>query len=292
MEYQKRGVGVGDVGRITPDGGFDFMFNIDSSLASLVNPLTLPRNFETIPPVEIRSDPYFLPGESLLSDHVKQTKDTPITYTFLAAEGAVLQVPEGATIFEAEDINVFYDIAVRHAQDWYEYMLAKRSRDVPNGSLYLVTGSIKTRSWGIGTLYGRPTETDYLEFTSGDQSSRQPYGWKKAGPIMTKVGPTSTDVVIADGEEPNQCLFFRGYRITLGGKLWKDLRKRVTSGCVCGSGGRHEKRGRCDRSLSRHRQGHEIKNPGYVEHRREDRHVLQGKDNRKGRTGRGSMKSS
>jgi hypothetical protein len=229
MEYRKRGVRIGDVGRVTPDGAFDFMFNIDSSEASLVNPPTLPRNFETILPIEISSEPYFLPGHHLLSDHVKQTKDTPITYKFLASEGAVLQIPEGATLFEAEDTSIFYDIAMRHAENWYEYMIATRSRDIPNGSLYLVTGCIKTGNWGIGTLYGRPAETDYLEFTPRDQSSRQPHSWKKAGPIMTKVGPTSTDIVVADGGEPNQCLFFRGYKITLGTKLWKDLKKRAPS---------------------------------------------------------------
>ena len=136
-------------------------------------------------------------------------------------------MPEGATMFEAENINTFYDIAVRHAENWYEYMFANRSRDVPNGSLYLVTSCIKTGNWGIGALYGQPADTDYLEFTSGDQYSRQPYRWKKSGPILTKVGPTSTDIVAADGEEPNQCIFLRGYKITLGGKLWKGLKGKA-----------------------------------------------------------------
>ena len=151
----------------------------------------------------------------------------PITYKFLAAEGAVLQMPEGATLLEAENINVFYDIAVRHAENWYEYTIANRSRDVPNGSLYLVTGCIKTGNWGIGSRYGQPAETDYLEFTSGDQSSRPPYRWEKLGPIVTKVGPTATDIVIADGEERNQCVFLRGYKITLGRKLWKNLKEKA-----------------------------------------------------------------
>ena len=152
----------------------------------------------------------------------------PITYKFLSTEGAVLQVPEGATIFEAENINTFYDIAVRHAKNWYEYMFANRSSgDIPNGSLYLVTGCTKTGNWGIGALYGQPADTDYLEFTSGDQSSRQPYRWKKSGPILTKVGPTSTDIVVADGEEPNQCIFLRGYKIILGEKLWKGLKEKA-----------------------------------------------------------------
>jgi hypothetical protein len=231
MEYRRRGVRIGDVGRVTPDGTFDFMFNIDSSQAGSVNPPTLPTNFETIPPIEIKSDRYFLPGQHLLSDNVKQTNDTPITYKFLAAEGAVLQLPEGATLFEAENKSIFYDIALRHAEGWYKFMIERGSRDAPNGSLYLVTGCIKTGNWGIGVLYGQPAETDYLEFTSGDQSSRQPYSWKKAGPIMTKIGPTSTDtdIVVADGEEPNQCLFFRGYKITLGAQLWKDLKESALS---------------------------------------------------------------
>ena len=76
MEYRKKGVSIGDVGRITADGSFDFLFNIDSSRARLVNPSTLPRDFETIPSIGVISNDYFQPGEHLLSDHVKQTKDT------------------------------------------------------------------------------------------------------------------------------------------------------------------------------------------------------------------------
>ena len=80
MEYRKRGVRIGDVGRITPDGAFDFLFNIDSSQASSVNPPTLPKDFETIPPIEILSNEHFQPDDYLLSDHVKQTKDTFVTF--------------------------------------------------------------------------------------------------------------------------------------------------------------------------------------------------------------------
>ena len=153
----------------------------------------------------------------------------PLTYKFLSAEGAVLQLPEGATLFEADDTNIFYDVAMRHAENWYEYMIVNRSRDVPNGSLYLVTGCIKTGNWGIGVLYGQPADTDYLEFTSGGQPQRRTYGWKKSGPVAGKVGPTSTDIIIGDGEEPNQCVFLRGYKITLGMKLWKNLKENALS---------------------------------------------------------------
>ena len=108
-------------------------------------------------------------------------------------------------------------------------MLSNRSRSIPNGTLYLVTGCIKTRNWGIGALYAQPANTDYLEFTSGGQPSGRAYGWKKSGPIATKVGPTSTDVAPANDEEPNQCVFIRGYKITLGEKLWKKLKQKTAS---------------------------------------------------------------
>ena len=55
---------------------------------------------------------------------------SPIRYKFLAPEGAVLQLPEGASIFEARNINDLRDLAVRHARSWYEYVAANISRDL------------------------------------------------------------------------------------------------------------------------------------------------------------------
>jgi hypothetical protein len=45
------------------------------------------------------------------------------------------------------------------------------------------------------------------------------------GRISAKVGPASTDIVATDCEEPNQCVFIRGYKISLGEKIWKKLKK-------------------------------------------------------------------
>lgn len=75
IQYRKKGVRIGDVGTITPDGAFDFLFNVDSSQADSINPHTLPSDFETIPPIESLSDDYFPPGEHLLSDYVEQTRE-------------------------------------------------------------------------------------------------------------------------------------------------------------------------------------------------------------------------
>jgi hypothetical protein len=81
IEYRKRGARIGDVGRITPEGAFDFLFNVDSSQASLVNPPILPRDFETIPPIGIISEGYFEPGQHLLGGDVRQTKEMFVIFS-------------------------------------------------------------------------------------------------------------------------------------------------------------------------------------------------------------------
>ena len=43
--YRSKGIGIGDVGIITPAGDFDFLFNICDSAAREVNPSSL-TNFE------------------------------------------------------------------------------------------------------------------------------------------------------------------------------------------------------------------------------------------------------
>jgi len=52
LEYRRRGTQVGDVGIITEDGAFDFMFNICAPATSPTNPSNLPVGFQPIyPPI-------------------------------------------------------------------------------------------------------------------------------------------------------------------------------------------------------------------------------------------------
>ena len=43
--YRRKGVSIGDVGSFTPDGGFDFLFNICLPAGHSGNPKTLPEGF-------------------------------------------------------------------------------------------------------------------------------------------------------------------------------------------------------------------------------------------------------
>ncbi len=72
MVYRKRGIRIGDVGTLTADGAFDFLFNICQPEAG--NPTDLPNEFELLAS-NVTSDRKFAPGTSLASDHVEHVSE-------------------------------------------------------------------------------------------------------------------------------------------------------------------------------------------------------------------------
>ena len=71
--YRKKGIGVGDVGVITANGAFDFLFNACESDQS-INPDVLPDGFGLLK-ARIRTSEKFGPGECLPSDQVREISD-------------------------------------------------------------------------------------------------------------------------------------------------------------------------------------------------------------------------
>lgn len=54
VEYQKRGIGIGDVGIITDYGAFDYLFNIRLPQNHPINPEDIPEDFYPLhPPLSI-----------------------------------------------------------------------------------------------------------------------------------------------------------------------------------------------------------------------------------------------
>ena len=107
----------------------------------------------------------------------------------------------------------FQQFAARHAVNWYRYMFDE-GRDDPNGSLYFVTECTKSINWGHAVFYAGPTTGDYLQLTF-DQESCQ---WDWQGKVDARTGPNCFN------EEPNQCVFIRGYKIMLRQDLWAELK--------------------------------------------------------------------
>ncbi|KAF7369463.1 hypothetical protein MVEN_00275900 [Mycena venus] len=52
--YRRAGIAIGDVGIITPEGSFDFFFNIYRSADHPINNNDVPENFSPLPPYESR----------------------------------------------------------------------------------------------------------------------------------------------------------------------------------------------------------------------------------------------
>ena len=128
-------------------------------------------------------------------------------------------MPSGATVYEARNIVDFQHLAARHAINWYRYMFSKGRGD-PNGSLYLVTECTKSINWGTAVFYPHPTTSDYLRLTF-DQESCQ---WDCQGKVDARTGPKAKDI-IGSNDEPNQCVFLRGYKIMLRQDVWDKLKK-------------------------------------------------------------------
>lgn len=95
---------------------------------------------------------------------------------------------------------------------------------ISNGSLYLVTECIKSANWGIAVFYAHPIPDENLRVILEEGSCQLVPGDK----IDARVGPRPNDIIVLDGEEPNQCLFLRGYKIMLRPDIWGKLKGAMT----------------------------------------------------------------
>ena len=73
-EYRRTGVAIGDVGRITPAGSFDFFFNIYLPADHPINNNDVPENFCPLPLYESRDlyDQSYLAGNHISTSSVQR----------------------------------------------------------------------------------------------------------------------------------------------------------------------------------------------------------------------------
>jgi hypothetical protein len=81
MRYRRKGVNIGDVGIITPSGGFSFLFNICLPPDDPINPPVLPDGFipihPPIKPMDIREYSEFNPESYLASEAIEKIQTEP-----------------------------------------------------------------------------------------------------------------------------------------------------------------------------------------------------------------------
>ncbi|KIM46830.1 hypothetical protein M413DRAFT_263918 [Hebeloma cylindrosporum] len=250
IAYQRIGVSVGDVGIITADGGFSFLFNICAPHNDPINPRVLPEDFSPLYPplteMDITKFPRFKSGSYMASSSMvkkdsSESDTRGLHFETSASEGAVLTMPEGATSLNLENDIAFSNYLAANLEKWYEFVYRVRGKSIGNGELRLVTGCDKTSAWGIATVSGMSQHS--LKFKALDtadtaNSSTTVYTWECSGMVEVRVGPDNSDIeaLRRDGTDDhpldmttlcNQCLFVRTMNPKLEEEDWEKLMQNL-----------------------------------------------------------------
>ncbi|KAJ7320969.1 hypothetical protein DFH08DRAFT_384897 [Mycena albidolilacea] len=160
-EYQQKGVAIGDVGTVTVEGDFDFFFNIYLSANDRIN-ANVPADFVPLSPYhsEDIKKYSFNPGNHVSTASIykmggfsNSTVGGAFVFNCTAPNGAVLALPHGADLEKLVNLANMRQYAARNAKSWYKYVNQTRGRELVNGSLFLITGCEKARSWGMATFH-------------------------------------------------------------------------------------------------------------------------------------------
>ena len=118
-------------------------------------------------------------------------------------------LPEGASHEDLRNERDFRNHALQYGLAWYQYAREIRGRMCPNGSLYLVTGHDKARSWGLTSFSTASAEMRMVSVKLGIANTAC---WESSGCAMFR---QSDDSLSATNE--NQCVFLRGFMISKRG---------------------------------------------------------------------------
>ncbi|KAF8126410.1 hypothetical protein K438DRAFT_1647367, partial [Mycena galopus ATCC 62051] len=217
-QYRRKGVAIGDVGTVTAEGVFDFFFNIYLPADDPINE-DIPEDFVALPPYREKDVIYdhIDPGDYVSSPSIHEIGDDfSETYFRSHSNGAVLALPHGARAEKLRNLENVRQYATRHAESWYKYANKTRGRGLVNGSLYLVTGCEKARSWGMASFHNvsLPGENGFsLSFKpTTDANNGYRYRWK--GPYCRRKQADSV------GTRLNQTTFIHAFTISLSETIW------------------------------------------------------------------------
>ncbi|KAI3618045.1 hypothetical protein WG66_005716 [Moniliophthora roreri] len=242
IEYKRKGVQIGDLGPLTEDGMFDFLFNITLGPEDPVNRRGVPEGFVPLDCSSagtteqkryhcnghhLCSPKYGIWKDSITVSEIDMREDSryqkgiEFTSTDRISEGAILVLPEGCSRIDLKDRQSFLRYARRNASLWFEYADSQggpRSGRMP--ILYLVTGCDKSTAWGVASFVKHSDRQVVLPFyTISGAGGRICYEWgvDKSCPNPRCAPEAYSD---PDGSVPerhtNQCLFLREYRISRG----------------------------------------------------------------------------
>ncbi|KAJ7285246.1 hypothetical protein C8J57DRAFT_712032 [Mycena rebaudengoi] len=231
-EYRRNGVSIGDVGTVTPEGVFDFFFNIYLPSDHPINE-QVPDDFSPLSPYAPKDilPLDFDPGNYVSTPSVRGLTpnwDSPIEqfpggdfrFRCLVPKGAVLALPHGSNLNKLRNLDGVLEYAACHADSWYKFVNGPRGRRLENGSLYLITGCEKCPSWGMANFQAVPDEDEFqLSFrpTAGEDAGYK-YRWQRGNACGKQA-----DAPTVSGSPINQTVFVHGFTISLCNSIWGRL---------------------------------------------------------------------
>ncbi|KAJ7056492.1 hypothetical protein C8F01DRAFT_1234006, partial [Mycena amicta] len=206
IEYKKMGICFGDVGAVTPEGGWDFFFNIYCSANHPINCNGVPDGFYCLDPVK-DADIYigtFPPGSHVTSS------DIELHFTCWGPYGALLALPDGSQHWRLQNVEAMRKYAAQNAESWYRHVNEQRGRHLVNGSLRLITGCEKSSFGGMATFQNIPVGKDFgISFAPvNNHNGDTIYCFSGQHPAHTRT--------FASLEDKNNSVFIRGFTISLG----------------------------------------------------------------------------
>ncbi|PPQ89069.1 hypothetical protein CVT25_006441, partial [Psilocybe cyanescens] len=236
IQYQRKGIAIGDVGIITASGSFAFLFNICLAHDHPINPSTLPMNFKPIhvAAVNIHYQSEFKNNSHLASASTVRSQNdgdsSGLVFESSASDGAILTMPVGSKSEDLGSVGRFRKYVAANMVNWYKYAYHDREYDVRNGDLRLVIGYDTTSFWGMATFSNSTAHQESFRLKFGLIEGRR-YGWEYSGMAEVRAGPDAHEIVQLRDNDPsqedinyeNQCLFVRTINATLPDKVWDDL---------------------------------------------------------------------
>ncbi|KAF9485681.1 hypothetical protein BDN70DRAFT_974498, partial [Pholiota conissans] len=265
LPYRRNGVSIGDIGTITPDGAFSFMFNIFLPAGHPINPPELPEGFKPLKllhrgMLDIDVYPEVKPGGFLASATMEEVHSSDPSFRGMSfetsTEGAILTFPDGALVLDSQNVPSMRTYAQAHLASWYRFANGPRGHELENGELHLVTGCDKATSWGMAAIANVGSERYSLRYyrrshavhgsDTGDAHASIPlYEWEYTGHTEARVGPdleeieeicltdndpaeeAGIDVVGRQGKFYNQCLFLRTLNLALNEDEFETIEREI-----------------------------------------------------------------
>ncbi|KAF8548780.1 hypothetical protein OG21DRAFT_1515937 [Imleria badia] len=219
--YRQDGLQIGDVGHVSRKGTFNVLFNVCyGPNHALHQRLGVSFSFHPIElndhEVEVISnaDPpgYIITSPGITQPSRTSQRDGHYEFTPSPAKGAILILPDGATSHDLPANERFRKVAMEHAFDWYEIAKEHYGESISSGSLYLITGFYKARSWSLASFHDatgtEPRNIKVIPREGEPTIARRE--WMCTFPVQYRDGPGPDH-----NGSVNQTIFISGFKIAV-----------------------------------------------------------------------------